>query len=55
MEKRLTKIFFDSDYANYDKFVSNDKIILIHTKTLKVFILTYDDYIKGYKDKRVRI
>lgn len=55
MEKRLTNIFFDSNYINYDKFLSNDKIILTHTKTLKVFILTYDDYIKGFKDKLVRI
>ena len=55
MEKRLTNVFFDSNYINYDKFVANGKIILTHITTLKVFILTQDEYIKGFKDKRVRI
>ena len=55
MGKRLTDIFFDSAFSNYYIFVSNKKAVLVNIKTLKVTTLSEEEYLKGFKDNRVRI
>ena len=55
MEKILTNIFFDSSYVNYDKFISNKKVVLINKTTFKVTTLTAEDYLKGCRVKSKRV
>lgn len=54
MKKRLINIFFDRDYVDYDMFVSNNVIILVHKERLNIIRMNADDYLSTIKEKFLR-
>lgn len=48
MRNNITNVFFDGRLNGFDLFVFNNNIVLTNRKSLKVYIMSHEEYLARY-------